>query len=38
MAETEVALRPIAKDFAAEDNTQNNNSVTIRTNSNKRDY
>ena len=38
MAETEVLLRSIAKDFAAEDNTQNNNSVTIRTNSNKRDY
>lgn len=38
MAETEVLLRSIAKDFAAEDNNQNNNSVTIRTNSNKRDY
>lgn len=37
MAETEVLLRSIAKDFAADDE-QNNNDLTIRTNSNKRDY
>lgn len=37
MAETEVLLRSIAKDFSAEDPTHNNE-VTIRTNSNKRDY
>lgn len=37
MAETEVLLRSIAKDFAADDD-QNNSDLTIRTNSNKRDY
>ena len=37
MAETEVLLRSIAKDFAADDE-QNNSDLTIRTNSNKRDY
>lgn len=38
MAETEVLLRSIAKDFSAEDDNNHKNSVTIRTNSNKRDY
>ena len=37
MAETEVLLRSIAKDFAAEED-QSNSDLTIRTNSNKRDY
>lgn len=37
MAETEVLLRSIAKDFAADDE-QSNSDLTIRTNSNKRDY
>lgn len=37
MAETEVLLRSIAKDFATDDE-QNNSDLTIRTNSNKRDY
>lgn len=36
MAETEVLLRSIAKDFATEDEQSSN--LTIRTNSNKRDY
>lgn len=36
MAETEVLLRSIARDFSSEDD--ENNSVTIRTNSNKQDY
>lgn len=36
MAETEVLLRSIAKDFAADD--EQSNDLTIRTNSNKRDY
>lgn len=38
MAETEVLLRAIAKDFSNESNESHDNSVTIRTNSNKRDY
>lgn len=37
MAETEILLRSIAKDFAAEED-QSNSDLTIRTNSNKRDY
>lgn len=37
MAETEVLLRSIAKDFSADD-TSSNSDLTIRTNSNKRDY
>lgn len=36
MAETEVLLRSIAKDFAADD--EQSSDLTIRTNSNKRDY
>ena len=36
MAETEVLLRSIAKDFAADDD--QGSDLTIRTNSNKRDY
>lgn len=38
MAETEVLLRSIAKDFSSDDGERRDNSVTIRTNSNKRDY